>query len=70
MAKKMALVVANDQFMGDLVKQTLIMNGYDSVTCSNFKHALKIYYKSQIHLFVTYIFMPGMDDIKGIQILK
>ena len=66
----MALVVVDDQFTGDLVKQTLMMNGYDTVTCSNFKHTLKIYYKSQIHLLGTYIFMPGMDDIKGIQRLK
>ena len=47
-----------------------MMNGYDTVTCSNFEHALKIYYKSQTHLVVTDIFMPEMDDIEGIQRLK
>ena len=70
MAKKIALVVDDDQFMDNLVNQTLMMNGYNTVVCSNFKHALKSYNKFQIHLVVTDIFMPRMGGIEGIRRLK
>ena len=70
MAKKIELVVDDDQFMDDLVNQTLMMNGYNTVVFSNFKHALKVYKKSRIHLVVTDLFMPSMGGIKGIRRLK
>jgi DNA-binding NtrC family response regulator len=68
--KKMALVVDDDQFMGDLVSQILMNDGYNTVVCTNFEHALKIYSTSRIHLVVTDIFMPGMGGIEGIQHLR
>ena len=70
MAKKIALVVDDDQFMDNLVNQTLMMNGYNTVVCSKFKHALKSYNKFRIHLVVTDIFMPRMGGIEGIRRLK
>jgi len=67
MAVTRVLVIDDEGLMRDFVQEALSRAGYDVVTASNGEEGLRTVDKSQFHVVVTDLKMPGMD---GLEVLK
>ena len=55
------LIAEDDQMLNQLIRTTLIKNGYNVFSASNGANGLKIFDENHIDIVVSDIMMPGMD---------
>jgi DNA-binding response OmpR family regulator len=55
------LIVEDDELISDLVKENLILEGFDTLVCNNGIDAVKIAEESKPDLIVLDVMLPGMD---------
>jgi DNA-binding response OmpR family regulator len=66
-AKKLILVVDDDQLILKMIRIRLQLSGYDVVTVSNGKEALALIGSTQPDIMLLDVLMPGID---GFEVLK
>ncbi len=63
---KRILVVDDDEAIRTLLKEELTEEGYEVITASNARDALKLVEQEQLDLVVLDIRMPGMDGLEAL----
>ena len=63
-------VVDDEADLRELFKDTLEFLGYEVITCSNAKHAIRFAYELHPSLVITDIVMPGMSGFELCRFLK
>jgi CheY-like chemotaxis protein len=70
MMPKRILVIDDEEFMQDIIKEMLELEGYVVVTAGNGRKGLELYRKEPCDLVITDIFMPEMEGLETIRELR
>lgn len=64
------LIIEDDRFVQNMLKQTFERAGYHVVTASNGRDGLQRYNEKPFHVVITDIIMPEMEGIETISALR
>jgi CheY-like chemotaxis protein len=64
------LIIEDDEFVMNMLKQTFERAGYDVGTASNGSEGLKLYHSKPFDVVITDLIMPEMEGIETISVLR
>lgn len=64
------LIIEDDEFVQQMLKQTFERAGYDVATASNGRIGLDLYQSRSFHVVITDLIMPDMEGIETITHLR